>query len=310
MDQGPGRFFLERGVIILEPGHGLGAFGGLAELEFNGLGPASADRVFRQPLAVLLKIGLRHDLPVAPVIAAEGVHYFVQIGKFRNFSVPHLQRGVLGGRAFADDAADPGHGGPGEIILPVHFQQGGQDHGQGDLDRMPPAQRAFKPDVEDGRLVRSGRDALSPEDAAVDVEVGAIQRIILLRGDLVVARGGGVDALRAQHGGQADLAGAGAVGGAEGAHAALRRQRVAACFGFVEAGGDSGVEGHDAYLLAVGGKGADQTIRHSSGVFSRAEAAPCAGCEAHPEYDGRFRPVVSMVLILRFSRRSVTSFLR
>ena len=141
---------------LFKRGHeigGLGALGGLAELEFNGFGPALADGVVRHALRVVVIIGLKNDLPVAAIVFVEGVEHFPQLGGVDDLAVLIAQGGVLAHRAFTDDGIDPGHGRAAEIVRPVELDEGGKDDGHGQPDRVEGADGPFQAHMVDGRLV-------------------------------------------------------------------------------------------------------------------------------------------------------------
>ena len=247
-DKKPLSAFLQRLFERRHKVRGLRALGGLPEFEFNGLGSAFPDGVFRHALRVVVIVGLKDDLPVSPVILVEGVQHFPEFRGVDDLAVFVGKRRVLAYGSFADDRVDASHGRAAEVVGPVELDERGEDDRQRQLHGVEGADLPFEPHMVDGGAIGVQRSPHCPERSAVDVEMGIIDGIDLFRGDLVFPRGGGIYGLHAPDGGQADLAAADAVGGAHGAHAGKRTDmgRIAH-FCAVEHGAEGGAVRHGRF---------------------------------------------------------------
>ena len=212
---------------VLDPGdaaHALDALGRLSEFELDRSDLELVDGVFEQAVELVVAVGLKDDVAEAAPVAPERGQHLGDEGRPDDPMAFDRETGVLGQDVLPDDSGHSRQGGPGEILAPGQLGHGRQDHGRRARDRLRQAEARPDVRVRIGRDHRIGRQSLDAEDAAVDGEMREVQRIGLLRRELVDVRGERHQGLRAAYRRQADVAGPGAVRRAGGAHAGDRGQ--------------------------------------------------------------------------------------
>ena len=101
---------------------------------------------------------------------------------------------------------------------------------------MLAAINSFQSHIVNRGLLVGGRHPHGAKNAAIDVKMGIIDRVVLFGSDLVRAGGGWVNGSFPQNGGNPQLTGTQTVLCTEGAHAGLGRLEGASVSGIVESG--------------------------------------------------------------------------